>query len=143
MNERIEKLKQKVAIANLFKNCEEVDRVDIKDLDEPEVKRINDFLQKRETYTSQRLFSTTDFSELSQWIVDSLKSINISNNIIMHILGSDRWMVQIIVKNWEVLIDIMLKNGGVCFYDYDMQIGICVGFDEESCYIDVKESIMR
>lgn len=34
MNEKIEKLKQKVAINNLFKNCTDADLVDIKDLDD-------------------------------------------------------------------------------------------------------------
>lgn len=140
MNERIEKLKQKTAISNLFKNCTEVDIVNIRNLEELEIRQINEFLRKRETYTNQRMFSTTDFLNLSQWIVDNLKSINISNNIIVHILSSDRWMVEIIVKNWRALIDLMLKNGGVCFYDYEMQMGVYVGFDEESCYIDVKKS---
>ena len=33
MNEKIEKLKQKVAINNLFKNCTDADLVDIKEGD--------------------------------------------------------------------------------------------------------------
>lgn len=139
MNERIEKLKQKTAIVNLFKSCSDADVVSIRAIEESEIGKINDFLMKRETYTNQRLFSATDFSDLSQWIADSLKSIKISNNIIAHILGSDSWMVEITVKNWKAVIDLMLKNGGVCFYDCETQTGVCVGFDEESCYIDVKK----
>lgn len=143
MKERIEKLKQKTAIINLFKNYDEVDLVDIKDLDELEIRQINNFLRKRETYTIQRLFSTTNFLDLSQWIVDNLKAIKISNNIIIHILGSDRWMAEIIVKDWKTVIDLMLENGGICFYDYETQMGIYVGFDETSCYIDIKKSISK
>ena len=139
MNERLEKLKQKTAIVNLFKNCAGVERFEVKDLEEMEVKEINDFLAKRQSYTNLRLFSTTDFLDLSQWIADRLKTIKISNDIIAHILSADRWMVEIIVKDWKNVIELMLKNGGVCFYDCGMQMGICVGFDEDSCYIDVKK----
>ena len=141
MDKKIEKLKQKAAINNLFKNCSDADLVDIKDLDELEIRQINDFLMKRETYTKQRLFHTSEFINLNQWIANKLKSINISNNNIIHILGSDRWMAEIIVKNWENAIGLMRKNGGVCFYDVETKKGICVGFDEESCYIDVKKSM--
>lgn len=138
MNEKIEKLKQKAAISNLFKNYSDADLVEIKDLDELKIKQINHFLMRRETYTNQHLIYTNDFSNLSHWIAEQLKLMNISNNIIIHILGSDKWMVKLIVKNWENVIDLMRKNGGVCFYDVETKKGICVGFDEESCYIDVK-----
>ena len=94
MNEKIEKLKQKVAINNLFKNCTEADLVDIKDLDDLKNRQINDFLMKRETY-QQCLFCTSEFTNLNQWISNKLKLINISNNIIIHILRSDKWMAEI------------------------------------------------
>lgn len=139
MNEKIEKLKQKVAINNLFKNCTDADLVDIKDLDDLKNRQINDFLMKRETY-QQCLFCTSEFTNLNQWISNKLKLINISNNIIIHILRSDKWMAEIVVRNWKNIIDLMRKNGGICFYDIETQTGICIGFDEKSCYIDVKKN---
>lgn len=43
MNEKIDKLKQKAAISNLFKNCTDADLVDIIDLDNLKNRQINDF----------------------------------------------------------------------------------------------------
>ena len=139
MNEKLEKLKQKTAIKNLFRNYAGVEWVEVKDVEELKIKEINNFLSIRQSYTNRRLFSTTDFGDLSQWIADRLKTIKISNDIIAHILNADRWMVEIIDKDWKNVIELMLKNGGVCFYDCETQMGICVGFDEDSCYIDVKK----
>lgn len=137
MNDRLEKLKQKTAVINLFKDIKTADLIEIKDMTVGEGKRINDFL--KDSYTDPCLYSTDTYTGLEQWIEEKFRLNKISDHILIHV-RSNKWMAEVKVKDWQGFIKFMLKYYGLSFYDYETGIGIYVGYDEDICYIDVKRN---
>ena len=137
-NDRLEKLKQKTAVINLFKDIKTADLIEIKDMTVGEGKRINDFL--KDSYTDPRLYSIDDHPGLERWIEEKFRLNKISDHILMHV-DSDQWMAEVKVKEWQGFIKFMIKYCGLCFYDYETGMGISVSFDEDTCYINVKRNL--
>lgn len=127
-NDRLEKLKQKTAVINLFKDIKTADLIEIKDVTDIEIKKIDIFLQ--DSYTDPRLYSTDTYTGLEQWIEEKFRLNKISDHILIHV-RSNKWMAEVKVKDWQGFIKFMLKYYGLSFYDYETGIGIYVGYDED------------
>lgn len=135
--DRLEKLKQKTAIINLFKDIKTADLIEIKDMTVGEGKRINDFL--KDSYTDPCLYSTDTYTGLERWIEEKFRLNKISDHILIHV-RSNKWMAEVKVKDWQGFIKFMMKYYGLCFYDYETGIGINADFNEDICFIDVKRN---